>query len=113
MSAWMKINITLSVISALFIITAFLGLLSVLMISEGILSNNNAVIVFIAMLTSPMIAYLLIFFVYSSVFLGVCIYLYLVHKELSNLLRKLFIVHSLYEVSYVVFYLVVFGKKWG
>ena len=113
MSIILKAQVVLAIFFALCILIAYIGLSFLLMVSKGMVSSDNQIVSFMVMLTVPMLAIFLFLFIYSSLFLGVCIYMNLFVGEPSELLRKLFIVHSIYEISYVVFYLILFGKKWG
>ncbi len=113
MSFLLRAQVVLAIFFALCILIAYAGLSFMLMVSKGIVSSDDQLVSFMMMLTVPMLAILLFLFLYSSIFLGYCIYLNLVRGEFSSILKKLFVVHSIYEMSYVVFYLILFGKKWG
>ena len=112
MSFLLKAQVVLAIFFALCILIAYAGLSFLLMASKGMVSGDNQLVSFMIMLTVPMLAILLFLFIYSSIFLGYCIYLNLVGSEISNILKKLFVVHSIYEISYVVFYLIAYGKEW-
>jgi len=104
---WYKLQIGITILMGLLLILAFFGGLFLYSSHKGILSTDNPIISFFVMLLVPLSVVILACFIFSSGLILSSVGKYLFSGQLSEPSKRFFFVHSIYEFSYLLFFLFI------
>lgn len=111
MSIWLKAQVALTILAGIFLIIALSGVIGITLSQKGILSTDKPFVSFLVMLIMPMSALLFASFIYSSIVIGFSIYMHLFADGIGSFMKKLFIIHAIYEIGYVGFFIFILSLK--
>ena len=102
---WYKFQFGITILMGLVLILAFFGSLFLYSSHKGFLSADNPLVSFFILLLVPLSLVLLACFIFSSGLIISSVGKYLFSGQLGDATKKYFLVHSIYELSYILFFL--------
>jgi hypothetical protein len=108
---WYKLQFGITVLMGFLLILAFVGELFLYLSHKGILSGDSSIISFFVVLLVPLSVVILACFIFSSGLILSSVGKYLFSGQLSEPSKRLFFVHSIYELSYLLFFLFIVFLK--
>lgn len=102
---WDKLQIGITILIALLLLLACLGVIFLYSSHKGLISTNNPIIGLLIFSLAPLSVIILGCLIFSSGLLIASIGKYLFGGQISGISKRLFFIHSIYEFSYLIFYL--------
>src|SRR5271169_1952428 len=104
---WYKLQMGITILVGLLLLLAFIGGLLLYSSYKGIPSPGNPVTAFLIFMLMPLSVIILACFLYSSGLILSSVGKYLFSGQLSEPSKRFFLVHSIYELSYLLFFLFI------
>lgn len=105
---WDRLQIGVTILIGLLLLLACLGVVFLYLSLKGLIVVNNPIISLLIFSLAPLSVIILGCLIFSSGLLIAAIGKYLFGGQISGISKRLFFIHSIYEFSYLIFYLWVF-----
>lgn len=108
---WHKFQFGISILIGVLLIFSFFGGLFLYLSKKNLLSADNPIFSFFIVFLVPLSVIILACFIFSSSVILSSVGKYLFSGQLGDASKRFFLVHSIYELSYLVFFLFIIFLK--